>query len=311
MSSLSSPRADPPGQAAAAPAPRLPPSAASLPPRLGGGHGGAEAAEPPSAASPPIAAPDPVAAAVEDSRISGDVVPFVHKSGPSGLAVAAPAPRLPPSAASSSPRLGAGRAGRKPRSHRRRPQAHHPSLPLVQCPRPDRRGGGGISGDVVAVPCVIQATYVCRYSLIHHPYAFGEALVRGVPRADPTGPAADALAPPSAALPSSAAPDPVAAAVEDPSGRCSTVRPLPRRPTAAAPSGRASSGKRRHERNHRVASLEAGSASTRLAASVPFLFCLSQKVCSILYCILQSSVTCTRAAARAEINHSGCSRNQY
>ena len=42
-------------------------------------------------------------------------------------------------------------------------------------------------------------------------------------------------------------------------------------------------------------------------STISFRFFLT--ACSILYCILQSSVTCTPAAAHADINHLGCTRN--
>ena len=55
-----------------------------------------------------------------------------------------------------------------------------------------------------------------------------------------------------------------------------------------------------------------GRVSTHTPSCVSIIsFCLSQKVCIISFCILQSSVTSTWAAAHAEINHLGRSRNQY
>ena len=89
------------------------------------------------------------------------------------------------------------------------------------------------------------------------------------PRTDPQGPASAALAPPSAASPSSAAPDPVSAAVAHPSGCFRTVRPLPRRPAAAVPSDRELSGRRLTLRPPQPSSATLGCRRCRPAASVP------------------------------------------
>ena len=63
-----------------------------------------------------------------------------------------------------------------------------------------------------------------------------------------------------------------------------------------------------HEQNHSVIQLDVGSASTCLGVSGPFLCCLSlssRNFSSVLYGILQSSVTCTKASTFVHLKQLG------